>query len=118
MQIVQHGRVPFEHSCGDVLREVEGLAHAVAVVVVRDVFAPVHHRGLGLAGLLTVVVGVHLLVAAIGFHHRRDEDDGVFADLLNKRRFFDDEPVGKLDQHLRAAGLGRVDAAGDPIDGL
>ncbi len=37
------------------------LAHAVAVVVVGDVLAPVHQRGLGLLGFLAVVVGVDLL---------------------------------------------------------
>ena len=42
----------------------------------------------------------------------------VVADGLNERRLFDDQPVGQLDQHLRTAGLGRMDAARDPIDRL
>ena len=74
--------------------------------------------GRGLLGGLAVVVGVDLLVAAVGLDYGGDEDDGVVADVLDEGRVFDDEAVGELDEHLGAAGLGGVDAGGDPVDGL
>ncbi len=118
VEVVEDGGVPLEHAGGDVLGEVEVLAHAVAVVIVRDVLAPVHERGARLFGFLAVVVGVDGLVAAVGFDDGGDEDDGVVADGLDEGGVLDDEAVGELDEHLRAAGLGRVDAGGDPVDGL
>ena len=42
VQIVKYSWMPLQDAGGDVLRQVEVLAHAVAVVVVRDVLAPVH----------------------------------------------------------------------------
>ena len=110
--------MPFEHCLGDVLRELQILAHAVAIVIVRDVLAPVHQRRALLAGLLAVVVRVDLLLAAVDFDHRSDEGDHVVADRLDERRLFDDQPVGEFDQHFRSAGLGRMDAAVGPVDRL
>ena len=118
MQVVQDRRVPLQHAARDVLRQVQQLPHAVAVVVMRHVLAPVHQRRLLLLGRLAVVVGVHLLVATVGLHHRRDEDDRVVADLLDERCVLHDQPVGQLHQHLRPARLRRMDAGRNPVDRL
>jgi hypothetical protein len=133
VQVVQHGRRPLEKCARGVLREVEELSHAVAVVVVLHVLAPVHERQLrrGTARPCTVasrrlaariflvpVVGVYHLLVPVHFHHRRDERDDVFPDLLDERRFLDRQSVGELHQHLRPAALRRVDAARDPVDRL
>ena len=48
-----------------------------------------------------------------GNHH-----DHVLADCLDQGRIFDCEPVGHFHQHLRRAGLGRVNGPGCPIERL
>ena len=110
--------MPVEHVLGDVLRQLQILAHAVAIVVVRDVFAPIHQRRACFAGFLAVVIRIDLLLAAVHFDHRRDEDDHVVADGLDEGRLFDDQAVSQLDQHFGAAGFGRMDAAGGPVNRL
>ena len=42
----------------------------------------------------------------------------VVADGLDEGGLFHDQAEGQFDEHLRAAGFGRVDAAVGPIDGL
>ena len=116
VQIVQHRGMPIEHALGDVLRELQILAEAVAIVVVRDILAPINQRGLGLAGLLAVIIGVDHLLAAVDLDHRGDEGDHLVADRANEGRVLHRKAVGEFDQHFRPARLGRVDAAGDPVD--
>ena len=118
VQVVHDRRLPLELDLGHVLGEREHLAHAVAVVVVRDVLAPVHQRRPLLAGLLAVVVGVDLLLAAVHLDDRRDEGDDVVANLLDERRLLHHQPIRQLLQHLRTAVLGRVHAARDLVDRL
>ena len=120
MQIVHDRRVPLERLLRHRLRQLEELPHAVAVVVVLHVLAPVHQRQPRVArrALLVEVVGVDLLLAAVDFDHRRDQRDDVVADVLDERRLFDDQAVGQLDQHLGAAGLRRVHAADRVVDRL
>ena len=96
----------------------EVLAHAIAIVVMRDVLAPVHQRRPRLLGHLAVVVGIDFLVAAVGLDDGCDEHDGIVANLLNEWGIFDDQAVREFHQHLRAAGFGRMDAARDPVDRL
>ena len=118
VQVVQDRRLPLEERPVHVLGQLEHLAHRVAVVVVGDVLAPVHERRPRLAGLLAVVVGVDVLFLAVHLQHRRDEHDDVVADVLDEGRLFDGQPVRQLDQRLGPAGLARVHAGGDPVDGL
>ena len=118
VQVVQDGGMPLQHARGDVLGQLQVLAHAVAVVVVGDVLAPVDQGRLRFAGLLAVVVGVDDLLAAIDLDDRGDEGDDVLADVLDEGSLLHRQAVGELDQHLRPAGLRRVDAAGDPVDRL
>ena len=120
VQIVDDRRVPLERLLRHRLRQLEELAHAVAVVVVLHVLAPVHQRQprVALRALLVEVVGVDLLLAAVDFDDRRDQRDDVVADVLDERRLLDDEAVGQLDQHLGAAGLRRVHAADRVVDRL
>ena len=67
----------------DVARQRQELTHAVAIVVVRDVFAPVHQRQtrLALRPLLVEVVRVDLLLAAVDLDDRRDQRDDVVTNL-------------------------------------
>jgi len=117
---VHHRGIPLQLRARDRLGQLEELAHAVAVVVVLHVLAPIHQRQPGIAAgaRLVEVVGVDLFFAPVDFNHRRDERDHVVADVLDERRLFDDQPVGELDQHFRAAGLGRVHAADEVVDWL
>ncbi len=117
VQIVQDGGVPFEHALGEVLGDLQILAHAVAIVVVLHVLAPVHQRQ-ALAGALVVVIGIDLAFAAVHFDHGGDEGDGVVADGLDERGLFHDQAVGELDQHFGSAGFGRVYAAVGPVERL
>ena len=75
VQVVHDGRLPVEEGLRDVARQREELPHAVAVVVVRDVLAPVHQRQprVSLRPLLVEVVGVDLLLAAVDFDDGRDD---------------------------------------------
>ncbi len=118
MQVMQHGGVPFQQRGCKILGDLKILAHAVAIIVVLHILAPVHQRRPLLASLLTVVIGVHLFFASVHFEHRGDEGDHVVADLLDERRLLNDQPISQLNQHFRAAGLGRMDAAVGPVEGL
>jgi hypothetical protein len=99
--------MPFERRVRHRLRQLQELSDAVAVVVVRDVSAPVHKRKTHIARrpLLVEVVGVDLSFAAVHFEHRRDECDDVAANVADKRRVFDDQPVRELDERFRTAGF-------------
>jgi hypothetical protein len=122
VQVVHDRRLPLEERLRHVPGEREELPHAIAVVVVRDVLAPIHQRQRLLisrcASLLVEVVGVDLLFTSVDLDDRRDQRDDVAADRLDERRVFHGEAIRQLDQHLWPAGLGRVHAAGDPVDGL
>ena len=120
VQVVHHRGMPLHLRARHGLGELQELAHAVAVVVVLHVLAPVHQRQarVALRPRLVEVVGVHLLLAAVHLDHGRDERDHVVADALDERRLLHHQPVGQLDQHLGAAVLRRVDAAREVVDRL
>ena len=63
------------------------------------------------------VVDVDLAVAAVDLDDRRDQRDHVVADVPDVRAVVDGEPVCELHQRRRRAGLGRMDRAGDVVDG-
>ena len=108
--------MPLQDAGCDVLCQVEVLAHAVAIVIMRDVLSPVHQWRPWLFGHLSVVVGIHLFVATIGLNYWSDEHDCVVTNFLDEWRLFDDQAVGQFHQHLWATGLRGVDAARDPVD--
>ena len=120
VQVVHHLRLPGQEEIVHVLRERQELAHAVAVVVVGHVLAPVHQRQPRRARrqLLVVVVRVDLLLAAVDFDDGRDEGDDVVADLLDEGRLLHHQPIGQLLQHFRAASFRRMNAARQPIHRL
>jgi hypothetical protein len=85
---------------------------------VGDVLAPVEEAGRVLSGVgLAVVVEVNHAVAAVDFEDGRNHHDEVASNLLYEGRLLDGEAVGQFHEHLRASGLGRVDGAGEPVEG-
>src|SRR6185437_13092445 len=118
VQVVQHLRVPRHKRVEHVAAQVEGHAHSVAIVVVRNVVAPVEQlRSVFVRMREVPVVDVHHAVAAINFHHGRDERDDVVANVLNVRAVVHGEAIGQLHEGAGGAGLGGVNRAGDVIDG-
>jgi hypothetical protein len=109
VQVVRDLRVVVEVGLQHVAAEGEGEAHVVAVVVVRDVVAPVdERRGRDVRVRRAIVPEVDHPVPAVHFQHRRDEGDDVLPDAADHRRVLDGQPVGELHQHLRASRLRRV----------
>jgi hypothetical protein len=81
----------------EIARQVQGQSHRVAVVVVRDVVAPVQQRRRRFAGIRTVpVVDIDHAVAAVGFDDRRDQGNDFRTDLANVRRLVDGQTVAQL----------------------
>ena len=120
VQIVQNGWRPLQKRPGGGPREREELAHAVPIVVVLHVFAPIHYREPRVAGraLLVVVVGIHHLLATVHLKHGRDERNHVAANVLDEGRLLHGQAVRQLHEHLGSTGLRRMHAAGDPVDRL
>ncbi len=117
VQVVEDLRVPCQEGLHHHLRQRQGQAHRVAVVVVGHVLAPVDQPRHLLARIrLPVAIDVDHPVPAVNLHDGRDQDDQVLADRLDVRRVFDGEPVGQLHEHLGRAGLRRVDRAGEPVE--
>ena len=112
--------MPLEAELLDVAREREKLTHAVTIVVVLHVLAPVHEgqRALARAALLVVVVVVDHLLAPVRFDDGRDDGNDIVANALDERRLLHDETIREFHEHLGAAALGRVHAAGDPVQRL
>src|SRR5258708_32805506 len=88
-------------------RQSENLAHAVAIIVMLDIFATIHRGEANLTrwALLVEVVRIYHLLAAVHLEHGRDEGDDVVPDLLDVRRLFHGEPIAELHEHLRSAQL-------------
>ena len=120
VEVVQNGGVPLEAELLDVAREGKELPHAVAIVVVLHVLAPVHQGKLAFthAALFVVEIVVDHLLAPVCFDNRRDDRDDVVADLLDEGRLLDHEAVRELHQHFGAAALGRVHATREPVERL
>jgi len=117
VQVVQHLRMPLHVRVQHVLGELERGAHCIAVIVVRDVFAPVDQARVVLPGMREVpLVDVHHLVAAVDLDDRRDERDQIVADRPDVLVLVHGEPVGELHQRGWRAGFRRVDRAGDVVD--
>ncbi len=74
----------------------------IAIVVMRDIMAPVHQRRHALTRIRhPIVVGINHTVAAINFERGSDQDDYVFTDGLDKRSFFNRQAISKFHQHFR-----------------
>ena len=100
-----------------VLRELEILTHAITIVVVRDVLAPVR-RWEREPRLLPIARTINNLLPTVHFDNRCDHREHVLADALHQRRLFNHQTVRQFHQHFRATGLGRVHAAGEIVDGF
>ncbi len=117
VKVVQDLGVPGEMGVEDVAGQRKGHSHGIAVVVVRDVVAPVGEArpAGGRVGEMPAV-DVHHAVAAIDLDHRRDQGDQVVADLPHVGALVDRQAVGELHERGRRAGLRRVNGAGDVVD--
>ncbi len=117
MQIVQHLRLPIQIDVHDVARELERHAHRIAIVVVRDIVAPIHERRPIFIGMRKVpIVDINHAVAAVDLDHGCDEGDHAFADRLHIRAFIDGEAISKLHQGGRRPRLDRVNRSGDVVN--
>ena len=121
MQVVHDRRVPLEVPVEQRLH-LDLRVVDVAVVVVKDVLAPVGHARAGRAALglvdAVLVVPVDVAIAAVWIGDRRDRHDDVVADLLDQRRVLDRDAKRQLHQHLRRPDLAAVEAARQVIDRL
>jgi len=81
----------------------------IAVVVVKDVFAPVRRAAhvVVFAGLidLVAVIPVGVTVAAIGVGGGRDGNNQMVAYGVGDRAVFRDQSVSEFHQHFGRAGL-------------
>src|SRR5678809_1783870 len=99
MQVMKHLRMPADIGIQNISRELEREAHCVAVVVVRDVLAPVEKIGVCVAGMRHVPAEeVDHAVAAIYFDNRRDESNQVVANVSDVRALVHGETIRKLHQ--------------------
>ena len=67
---------------------------------------------------LRLAICVDHAVTAVNFGCRRDERYYVGANPLDVVALIDGKAIRQLHQHLGAAGLGRVDRTGEPVNGL
>ena len=118
MQVVQYLCFPTDIGVQNIFGELQGYSHGVAIVVMGDVFAPIHQPGIKLLRVREVpAVEIDHAVAAIDFHHWRDQRDRAVANFLDVRAFIHRQPVGQFHQRRRRSRLGRMDRAGDVVDG-
>jgi hypothetical protein len=122
MEVVDDRRMVIEEHLGHGLRRLEGHLVGVAVVVMKDVVAPVGRRFrrqavvVGLA-FHVAIEPVDLLVAAVGLRAGIDQDEDAPADLPDHRLVGDGQAVGQLHDHLGRAQLRRVEGAVEVEDG-
>ena len=118
--VVEDGRAVLDVGAGDCARQGERLADVVAVVVVRDVLAPVERsrRQVGVGVLALPHVQIDHLRPPVRLDHRRDHVDQVVADVADEIALAHREPVGQLHEHLGRPRLGGVDRACGPVGGL
>ena len=115
---MEHLGLPAKVSIEHVTRQFQRQTHRVAIVVVRDVVAPVHELRPVLTGMRQVpVVNIDHAIAAVDFDHWRDQRNHAVADRSDVRTLVNGEPVGKFHQSRRRAGFGRVNRARNVIDG-
>src|SRR5437588_9914127 len=83
-----------------------------------NVMAPIDEWDRGFLWiLLSIKVGVHVPIAAVGFQHWRNQKDGVLANVFYEWSLFDRQAIGKLHEHFGGAAFGRMHGAGGPIHG-
>ena len=118
MQIVHHLGLPIDVGVQDIFGKLERHAHSVAVVVVRDVLAPIDEPGEKFLGMREVpFVDIDHAVAAVDFDDRSNQRDGAIANFLDVWAFIHGEPVGQLHQRGGRARFRRVNRARDVVDG-
>ena len=121
MQVVRDGGTPLEEVLQERARQFEGQRHPVAIVVVRNVLAPVRQTEVGgerQIQLAVLLIEIDVVIATIDFPDGDDHGDHVLADLLYLIAFIDGESVEHLDHRFGAAGFRRMQRAAEQIDRL
>ncbi len=118
VQVVQHLCLLPDEGVEHVARQGQRQPHAVAVVVVDDVLAPVDDLRPVVLGMREVpVVDVDLAIAAVDLGDRRDQRDDAPADRLDVGALVDRETIRELHQRGGRARFTGVQRAGDVVDG-
>ena len=118
VQVVQNLRFPADIGIQNVFGELERDAHGVAVVVVRDIFAPIDKPGKKLFPVREVpFVEVDHAVAAVHFDDRSNQRDGAVANFPDVRTFIDGQAVGQLHERRGSSRFRRMDCPGYVING-
>ncbi len=118
VKVMHDRRLPVLIPAQNVARQVQCEPETIAVVVVRDVFAPIGQARPHVVVRLVVPIDVDHPLPTIHFRHRHDDRDHVLANRPDHRRLFHRQPVGQLHQHLRRSRLRRVESARQVVDGL
>ncbi|MCG3160993.1 MAG: hypothetical protein JMDDDDMK_02089 [Acidobacteria bacterium] len=117
VQVVQHLRPPIRECVEHVSRQLQRHRHRIAVVVVRDIMAPVNQPRPVLVRIGQMpFVNVHLPVASVNFDNRCDQRDQVVSNLFDVRAFINRQTIGQFHQRRRRTCFGRMNRAGDVID--
>ena len=117
MEIVEHLRLPADVGIQHIFGELECHAHGVAIVVVRDVLAPVDQRRIEILWVRKMPsVNIDHAVAAIHFHYRCDQRDHAVADFANVWTFIHGEAVGQFHQRGGSAGFRGMDCSRDVVN--
>ncbi len=117
VQVVKHLRMPLEIGVQNVFRKVKRHGHAIAIVVVGDIVAPVEQARPVLARMRFMpFVDVHHAVTPIHFHHRGDQRDHVRANVLHVGGVVYSQAVSQFHQCGGRAGFRRMDGAGDVVN--
>ena len=121
MQIVRDRRAPVEERLEERAGELERQRHAIAIVVMRDVLAPVRQADASVCREIEatiLLIEIHIVIAAIHFPDRDDHRDDILADLADVLAFVNGETIQHFDHRFRAARLGGVQRAAQQIHGF
>ena len=121
VQVVRDRRPPVEEGLEEGARQFERQRHAVTVVVVSDILAPVRHADVGVRRQVqppVLLVEVHVVVTPVHFPHRDDHRDHVLADAANVLAVVNGEAIQQFDHRLRTPRLGGMQRTAEQVHRL
>ena len=97
MQVVQDDGFPIDIGVQDVARQLERQTHRVAIVVMRDIMAPVHKRWPVFVRVRQVpVVNIDHAIAAVGFDDWSDQRDHALTNGFDVRTVINCQSIGQF----------------------